>query len=372
MMEPSREYEIGPIRPPSEADSLLLRVTRNCPWNKCNFCMIYKNNRFSVRSLQDIKEDIDQVALYMDNIQSGMLEDLYEVPEEARQRYFFIMHWLSYGGGSVFLQDANTMVLSYDKLREILTYLREKLPSVNRVTTYGRVDSLSKFSAEQLTGLKDAGLDRIHSGFESGSDNVLKLLNKGYTKAQEIDAGQKVKSSGIELSIYYMPGAGGKHLSDENALETADVVNKVDPDFVRIRTFVAEKGSPMLDKIVSGQLVECTDMEKMLELKKMIEHIDGAYGHLYSDHIINLFEDVGGNMWSEKLKMLSVFEEFEKLDPEEQRRYQLARRMGIVRSLSQMGKLNREHDSTIDDYLSKLDTEEAFEALLSKLLRRYI
>jgi len=243
---------------------------------------------------------------------------------------------------------------------------------VKRVTTYGRVDSLSKFNLEQLTGLRQAGLDRIHSGYETGSNEVLTLLNKGYSKAQEIEAGQKIVASGIELSVYFMPGAGGKDLSDSNAVETADVVNKVNPAFVRIRTFIAQRGTELFDDITAGRIRECTDMEKMLELKKMIEHITCADGELYSDHIINLFEDVCGNMKTEKEKMLSVFTAFENLDTEDQRKYQIARRMGMVRSLRHMALLNRDQCGSVESYFAQLKTEEDFETFLARLLRRYI
>jgi len=326
-------FEIGPIRPPSEADSLLLRITRNCPWNRCKFCSLYRGERFSVRSVEEIKADIDEIA----GFRGGVLR------EKA----------------SVFLQDANSIVLTYDKLREILVYLREKLPNVKRVTSYGRVDSLAKFSVEEFKGLKEAGLDRIHSGFESGSDKVLTLINKGYTKEQEIEAVRKVKSSGIELSVYFMPGVGGKELSEENAVETADVINKTNPDFVRIRTFVSHQGTELMEDIEAGRVTECTDKEKVLELKKMIENIEGADGYLYSDHIINLLDGVNGNMTADKEKMLSVIEAFEALNPQEQKRYQIVRRM-----CGMQGKA--------DMYLEKLDSEEKFEAFLLRLLRQYI
>ena len=217
-----------------------------------------------------------------------------------------------------------------------------------------------------------AGLDRIHSGFESGSDNVLAFINKGYTKAQEIEAGRKVKDSGIELSIYYMPGAGGRALSDENAFETADVVNQINPDFVRIRTFVAQKGTELHDDFVAGRLVECTDKEKLLELKRMLEHIDGVDGYLYSDHIINMLEEIYGNMGTEKARMLSVIAEFEGLELQDQREYQIARRMGMVRSLNQFFHLNAEAREIVSLQLAQHKTDESFEAFLSMLLRRYI
>lgn len=345
------EIEIGPIRPPSEAESILLRVTRNCSWNKCKFCNLYKGQRFSTRPLEEIKSDIDRIALS----RGSMSGHIYNSDSE-----------------SVFLQDANTMVLTYDKLREILLYLREKLPGVKRVTSYGRVDSLIKFSVAQLTGLKEAGLSRIHSGYESGSDKVLALINKGHTKAQEIEAGQKVMASGVELSVYFMPGVGGIGLSDENAAETADVVNKIAPDFVRIRTFVSKKGVEFMGEFATEAIRECTDKEKALELKKMIEKLETPKGYLYSDHIVNLLEEVNGNMKTDKRKMLAAFEEFEKLDAGEQRRYQLARRLAIVGAPSHMELLAGGQVEKIDAILSQLDDEEKFEAFLLRLLRHYI
>ena len=368
----TNEFEIGPIRPPSEAGSLLLRITRNCPWNKCKFCTLYRKHKFSTRPIEDIKTDIDRVALYRENILSGAVKSLSGLTEETAERYLYLMRWISGGEESVFLQDGNTTVLSFDKLREILVYLREKLPNIKRVTSYGRADSLIKFSAEQMTELKKAGLDRIHCGFETGSDKVLAHINKGCTKAQEIEAGQKVKAAGIELSVYYMPGVGGKDLSDDNAVETADMISKVNPDFVRIRTFVDQVKTQLHEEIESGRMIECTDIEKMLELKKMITNISGADGHLYSDHIINLFESVNGNIKTDRAKMLSVFDEFENLDTADQRRYQIARRMGMVGAPSHLSLLNAEQKDTIDSYLSQLSSEEDFEAFLTRLLRRYV
>ena len=371
-MSKVKQFEIGPIRPPSEIDSFLLRITRNCPWNKCRFCTLYKSEQFNVRPIEEIKADIDQIASFRQDILDGIPESLDELSSGIAERYLYVMRWISRGGESVFLQDANTMVLSFEKLYEILVYLKEKLPGVKRVTTYGRVDSISKFTKKQLADLKEAGLNRIHSGYESGSDRVLALLNKGYTKEMEIDAGQKVKEAGIELSIYYMPGSGGIELSLDNAMETADVINKINPDFVRIRTFVAQKRTEIFDDIINNRFIECTDMEKMLELRKMIENVNVSDGVLYSDHVINLFENVTGNMGADKEKMLSIFDDFLSLNPYDQRRYQIARRMGLVSSPSQLATIRGKQAETIETSLSQLADEKEYEALLSKLLRRYI
>ncbi|MGI6752010.1 MAG: radical SAM protein [Anaerovoracaceae bacterium] len=382
-----KEFEIGPIRPPSEAESLLLRITRNCPWNKCKFCRIYKRKQFKTRSIEEIKQDIDIVAAYRDDVlqlfpegksfdsytlQHRLRTRLADMPDANAQQYLYVANWVLSGERSVFLQDANTMVLTHDKLKEILVYLKEKLPRIQRITSYGRVDSLDKFSVSQLESLRSAGLDRIHSGYETGSDKVLELINKGYTKAQEISAGQKVKASGIELSIYVMPGVGGRELSHDNAVETADVINQVNPDFVRIRTFVSQYGTGLFEEIEAGRLVECTDKGKLMELKKMIEHIDGVDGHLFSDHIINLLEGIKGNMGTDKEYMLSLIKEFEDLPARQQKEYQLARRMAMVRTPKDMELLSWQQLSKIRSTLDGFRSDEEFEEFMLKYLRRYV
>ena len=244
-------FQIGPIRPPSEANSLLLRVTENCPWNKCKFCMLYKKNDFHTRPVAEVKKDIDTMANYRDMILAhkdgenwnmpAVQKEYAELPsDEAKMCYQMVFTWLTEGDSqAIFLQDANTMVLRTEWLLEIVSYVRERLPEIKRITSYGRANTLAKISEEDYRALRQAGLDRIHSGYESGSDKVLKLICKGTTQEEQIIGGRKVRDAGIELSIYFMPGVGGRELSDDNAMETAKVINAVDPDFVRLRTFVS-------------------------------------------------------------------------------------------------------------------------------------
>ena len=137
------------------------------------------------------------------------------------------------------------MCLRADWLAEIIRYVRVKLPEIKRITSYGRANTLAKITPEDYKMLKEAGLDRIHSGYESGSDKVLALIEKGCTQEEQIIGGRKVREAGIELSIYFMPGVGGRELSDDNAIETAKVINAVNPNFVRLRTFVLRTGSLM-------------------------------------------------------------------------------------------------------------------------------
>ena len=204
-------YEQGVIRPPSEAQSLLIRATRNCPWNQCIFCPAYKGVKFSRRTVEEVKKDIDNMekeyAAY-----KGMIR-------------------------SAFLQDADSLVLKTSDILEILTYAKEKFPGLERITTYARATTLKRKTVEELKELCKAGLTRIHVGLESGSANVLKMIRKGITPEDIVEGGKKVVEAGMSLSEYIMPGVGGKTMSAENAVETARLLNQVKPDFIRVRTF---------------------------------------------------------------------------------------------------------------------------------------
>ncbi len=376
------KFQIGPIRPPSEANSLLLRVTENCPWNKCKFCMLYKTKKFHTRTVKEIKKDIDAMAYYRDKIQSHYLngnldrkaiqEEFDQLPtQKEKECYYMVFHWLTEGNShSIFLQDANTLVLKTEWLVEIVTYIRQKLPEIQRVTSYGRADTLSCITQEQFYQLKSAGLDRIHSGFETGSDDVLQLIGKGSTQKQQIEGGKKVKQAGIELSIYFMPGAGGKEYSQKNAIETANVINAVNPDFVRLRTFVVKTGSLMEDLVKTEKFIECSDIEKLLEIKIMLEHIQNCNGYLASDHIINLLQNVNGYLDKDLYTMLEYINSFLALPRKMQRKYQIARRMGFSADWTMMDRLN--HQDMIEQYEKNIPDGEQFEKLLNHYMDYYI
>ncbi len=214
-------FEQGPIRPPSEARSLLIRVTRNCPWNRCEFCPVYKGARFSRRTVEEIKEDIDTVKEIVDTLKrtswqggfggsidrrlvEGILQD-----ERYSESFRSVALWLYHGAESAFLQDANSLVIKTSNLVEVVSYLKQTFPGLRRITSYARSSTLARKSVEDLRQLKAAGLNRIHVGLESGSDEVLAYVRKGVTAAQQIEGGQRVVAAGIELSEYVMPGLGG-------------------------------------------------------------------------------------------------------------------------------------------------------------------
>lgn len=342
------EFEQGPIRPPSEATSLLLRVTRNCPWNRCEFCPVYKNETFSVRPVEDVKKDIDTACEMVDRIREiawktgragrldgGLAQALLQ-DHESSDSFRNVVLWVYYGQESVFLQDANSLVVKTSHLAEILTYLKEKFPKVRRITSYARSPTLARKSLDDLNILRAAGLNRIHVGLESGSDAVLSFVRKGTTAAQHIEGGRRVVEAGIELSEYVMPGLGGRALSEVHARETARVLNAINPNFIRLRSLALPQGTRLRQRWESGEFERLNDEEILLEIRLLMENLDGIASYVASDHMLNLLEDVEGQLPQEKPKILASIDRFLSLPQEERLLFQLGRRLGLFRFLEDL------------------------------------
>lgn len=379
-MEP---FRIGPIRPPSEASSLLLQVTQGCTWNKCKFCNLYRHTRFRAYTIDSIKEDIDRMAAYAEKAEQNRKPDgswdveainrqLMEMAEEEQNCYYVVAMWLLNGGKSVFLQDGNTLALSGGKLTEVLIYLRKVFPQIERITSYGRAENLSRVSAEEFAELKAAGLDRIHSGYESGSDEVLKLVNKGVTAQQQITAGQNIKAGGLELSVYFMPGLGGKRLSRENAEGMAHVVSQVNPDFVRVRTAAVKPGTELYEDYERGEFLLCSDDDKVREIRTLITETRGVDTRLVSDHIVNLLQAVKGSLAADKEKMLAIIDDYLQLTERDRKLFQIARRLGHVISLKEMSRLPQEQRQRFEQLVDGEKDEKAWDEKINALIGRYI
>lgn len=334
-------FELGPIRPPSEAYSILLRLTRNCPWNRCAFCPVYKGEKFSLRPVEDIKADIDSMArirdLLLDRSEEPGTQSLHTIAREENIDESLIRQiafWMNFGMESLFLQDADSLIMKTPQLVEVLLYIREKFPSIQRVTTYARAHTVSRKSDEELNALFDAGLNRIHIGMESGSDTVLELLEKGVTAERQIDAGQRAIAAGFEVSQYFMPGSGGTEYSEENALQSARVINEINPTFIRLRSTIPVPGTPLFDLMKEGKWTPVPEEEKVKEIRLFIDNLDGITSRLESDHIMNLIEDIEGSLPEDKSNMLETIDSFFSLPQEERECYIVARRLGRVRHLA--------------------------------------
>lgn len=343
-------FEQGPIRPPSEARSLLIRVTRNCPWNRCTFCPVYKGTRFSIRPVDHVKADIDVVHRYVEALRgmtdgSGRISRtrLNRLASDAepgnRQALNAAWRWFAGDMKSVFLQDADSLIIKPPDLVEILEYLKTYFPEVERMTSYARSHTLARLRYDELRMIREAGLNRIHTGLESGSNEVLKLVKKGATKEMLIKAGLKVKRAGIELSEYYMPGLGGKALSEEHALESADALNRIDPDFIRLRTLAIPEDAPLFEEYAAGRFEKCTDVEVVEEILTFVEELKGITSIVKSDHILNLLGDLEGVLPDDQGHLIGIARAFLALDLDHQRLYQVGRRLGVFSGLSDMQDL---------------------------------
>lgn len=347
-MQPALEFEQGPIRPPSESGSLLIRVTRNCPWNQCAFCSTYRNRKFSRRSVEEVIADIDAAKVVTDRIKqmswrmgegggltrtvlSSILRDG-SLPDSYRSVAF----WLASGGNTVFLQDANSLILSTDALVEILKHIRAVFPQVDRITSYARANTLSMKSLEDFDRLRAAGLSRLHVGMESGSDKVLAMIRKGSKAQQIIDGGRRVVQSGISLSLYIIPGIGGVDLSREHALESARVVNAVNPGFVRLRSLYVRHGTPLADMVREGTFTPPDEDSIVRELRLFIDSLEGVTTTIVSDHILNLLEEVTGTLPEDKAAILAIIDRYLGMDEDDRQLFQLGRRGGAIRDLDEL------------------------------------
>ncbi|TDA64081.1 MAG: radical SAM protein [Clostridia bacterium] len=372
--------EIGPIRPPSEAHSLLIRVSRNCTWNKCLFCHTYKDQPFSRRSASEVKADIRQAKEISEHIKRLSWELGYggkisgDLVVFAGQRYGpeyqQIALWLYKGGTSAFLQDANNLSLPADQLAEIVAFLRETFPSLERVTSYARSASVAKKSLAELRELKEAGLTRIHIGLESGYDPLLTYMRKGVTATAHVVAGLAVKEAGMELSEYVILGLGGREMSAEHALATARVLSEISPHFIRLRTLAINDMMPLAAKVAAGEFTPLGEDEIVREERLLVENLDCQGSHLMSDHSLNLLMEVNGQLPEDKGAMLALIDRYLGLPDEERLIFALGRRTGNYYRLDDMARdLHREQ---LEAMAARLVARGQVEEALSVMKSRYI
>jgi len=278
-------YE-GPIyRPPSEADSLLIQATVGCPHNKCTFCMVYKKGpKYRVRSVKGIIEDIDEA---------------FDV----------------YGGkvNALFFPAGNSIAMPTRDLAAICRYSMATFPVLQRITVYGSSQYIAKKGLADMAMLREAGLSRIHVGLESGDDDILKRVKKGTNASEQIKAGKIVKKAGIELSEYVILGLGGVERSEIHALKTAEAINAIEPDFVRLRTLVPKINTLLLHEIKKGRFELLSPYQVLKETRLLIDNLE-CQTILASDHYTN-YLNLSGNLPEDKDRMLGEIDRALNWDP---------------------------------------------------------
>ena len=303
-------FGIGMYRPPSEGGSasLLLRVSENCPWNQCTFCEMYKDHRFVYRSEDEVTADIDTVASIRDEIMAASWDLgmegaitrelgralLAQDPDLAEHASFVtVFNWLASGGRTAFLQDANSVIMRPRELVPVLKHLRQTLPSLTRVTSYARSQTLARKKPEVLRAIREAGLDRLHIGLETGDDELLALVHKGVTGAEQIEGGRKAIVAGFQVSEYWMPDLGGRDRRRQHAQNTARVLTAINPHYIRSRPLVPRPGTPIFEEFAQGRLHLSSPHERLEELAWMIGELE-VDSRVCFDHAMNAWADRRG------------------------------------------------------------------------------
>jgi radical SAM superfamily enzyme YgiQ (UPF0313 family) len=266
-------YEGVVYRPPSEAHSLIVQVTIGCSYNGCSFCSMYKEKKFRIRDLKDIMEDLEQAKLTY-----GIIK-------------------------KVFLADGDALVLETNKLKLILTKIMELFPQCERVGVYATSSDILRKSVSELKELKDHGLGIVYLGAESGSNEILKSINKGITMSDMIMAGGKIKESGIKLSITLISGIGGKEKISEHAIESAKLISDIDPDYVGLLTLMLERGTPIYEDVQKGIFHMLTPEEIMYETSKFLENVEVTNCIFRSNHASN-YMALSGTLPQDKEQLL--------------------------------------------------------------------
>lgn len=301
-------FEMGPIRPVDEADSLLIRTTRGCPWNRCSFCTLYKGMTFSLRSVADIKQDI-----------------------LAAKNYFN-----GHPFETCFLQDGDSFVMGTKDLVAVLESLRKAFPSLKRISSYGRAQTMAKKNPADMRAIRAAGLNKLYCGMESGSAQVLKNVKKGITPETIIHSAHMAKEAGMEMTQFIILGLGGRELTEEHAIETARVLNEINPDDIRLLTIGVKSDSDLGLQMAEGRFTLPSEAEIIKEQRLLLENLEGIESHYANHHSVDLLLEVRGQLPRDKARLLAVLDRFLGLDPKDQINFTLGRRLGYYQRLSDM------------------------------------
>jgi radical SAM superfamily enzyme YgiQ (UPF0313 family) len=272
------KYEGNIYRPPTEAYSLIVQITIGCSHNGCIFCGMFKDKKFRIRPIDEVMEEF----------------------KEARSTYPHI--------GQIFLADGDALIYQTEDLIRILDYIKTNIPECKHVTSYATPRSLLLKSQEELDTLHQKGLDILYLGMESGSDEVLKYMNKGATADEITLAGQKAKKAGFQLVVMILSGLGGKKLWKEHAIYSGKVLTAMKPDSIAEMTLNIIPGTKLYEKVQSGEFEVLTPNEILQETKMLIKHIDIDGCEFITNHVSN-YVNIQGVFNEGKPQMLAQLDD---------------------------------------------------------------
>ena len=270
-------YEGIVYRPPSEWNSLIIQSTIGCSHNQCSFCSMYKNKKFRIKSVEEVKSDID--------IAKAICGD----------------------SRKIFLADGDALIRNTREQIEILSYIKKEMHMCERITCYASPKSILSKTEEELRAIKKAGIDMVYLGLESGSDKVLKDIKKGVTSEEIIKAAKKIKDVGIKLSVTAIIGIAGKENYEEHARETGKVLSLINPEYLGLLTLMLEDGTELMEKWKCGQFTLSSQIDLLKETKLILENIDSPGTVFRSNHASN-YINLKGTLNKDKQEMIKVLD----------------------------------------------------------------
>lgn len=277
-------YQGTIYRPPSEFDSLIIQATIGCPHNRCSFCNMYSDRKFRIRPVKEIIEDL----------------------ELARAK-------LGKDVKKIFFGDGNTILMKTEDLLKLLHHSSKLFPNLKRITMYGSAQYINLKALDEFVKLREAGLSRIHCGMESGDNDVLKLMNKGFTNEDMLKAGTLIKKANIDLSLYYIVGLGGTDLSKKHAINSSKLINQINPDFIRLRTLIPFKNTPLYELYRENKFQLLNGHDALKETKLFVENLEDVTSCFLSDHVLNHC-NINGKLPEDKDKILKEIDNRLSLD----------------------------------------------------------
>ncbi len=252
------QYEGDVYRPPSEARSLIIQVTIGCSHNTCTFCHMYTGKQFRIRKREEILADLEECSR--------------EFGKYVRR---------------VFFADGDALIVKTPLLLELLAYVKDHFPNVERVAAYGTASDVLRKSEEELRALANAGLEMVYLGAESGDDEILLQIKKGQTAAELIEAGRKLKRCGIKTSVTLISGLGGPEGMEKHALGSARLINEMNPEYAAILSLQLREDSPMAQEVLRGERKLLTADQTVEETEIFLNAIDSPGTIFRSNHASN-------------------------------------------------------------------------------------
>lgn len=271
------KYEGAVYRPPSEAYSLIIQITMGCSHNKCTFCALYRDKPFRIRKLDEIIKDLQNARTYYRRVEK------------------------------IFLADGDALIVPTRDLLVILQTIKSLFPECKRVGVYGSAKDINRKTEEELIQLKEAGLGIIYCGLESGNEEILASVKKNVSVQDMIKAGQKVKNAGIPLSITIISGLGGPEKLRQHAVDTAKVLNVMNPEYLGLLTLILQEGMELYDQWKSGEFTLLNPREVLAETKILLENLQLTNCIFRANHASN-YVPLGGTLPQDKERLLALID----------------------------------------------------------------